>query len=139
MNRLVHSTRLVALIAFVCLSLLGFALAQEDSSDPFFKQVMLTPTIEGDATLVFQSDRPIRYLADYNRYVVTIPDGVLSPDSNATFPASVTVTQSEAGLVLELNKPFRVTLSQDEHTLVVVRGEVLGTAPQHLGEMNDHQ
>jgi general secretion pathway protein D len=36
--------------------------------------------------------------------------------------------------VLELNKPFRVTLSQDEHTLVVVRGEVLGTAPQHLGD-----
>jgi general secretion pathway protein D len=119
------------LIVLVC-NFVMFSFAQ-DAIDVFLKKVMLTPTVEGENTFVFKSDTQIRYYADYSRYVLTLPDGVLAqPDTQ--FPSSVSVTQSEEGVVLELAKPFRVTLSGDEHTLVIVRGEELGADAQLLAD-----
>jgi general secretion pathway protein D len=123
------SVRFTFIIA-VALSFFTVTLAQ-DAIDVFLKKVMLGASIEGEDTFVFKSDSQIRYYADYSRYVLTLPDGVLV-QSEVQFPASVVVTQSEEGVVLELAKPYRVTLSGDEHTLVIVRGEELGADPHLL-------
>jgi general secretion pathway protein D len=119
-------------VMFLFCNFLMFSFAQ-DAIDVFLKKVMLTPTVEGEDTIVFKSDTQIRYYADYSRYVVTLPDGVMA-QTDTQFPSSVTLTQSEEGVVLELAKPFRITLSGDEHTLVIVRGEELGADAQLLAE-----
>ncbi len=121
----------IILIMFVfCFIAVSFA---QDDIDVFLKKVMLMPLVENDNTFVLKSDTQIRYFADYSRFVVTLPDGVLT-QTDVQFPSSVTVTQSEEGVVLELAKPFRVTLSGDEHTLVIVRGEELGADAQLLAD-----
>jgi general secretion pathway protein D len=121
----------IILIMFVfCFLAVSFA---QDDIDVFLKKVMLMPLVENDNTFVLKSDTQIRYFADYSRFVVTLPDGVLT-QTDVQFPSSVTVTQSEEGVVLELAKPFRVTLSGDEHTLVIVRGEELGADAQLLAD-----
>jgi hypothetical protein len=114
-------------VLFLLVSSLTFA---QDTSDPFKRDVMLTATV-GDDPLVFKSDSPIRYFADYSRYVVSVPEGVLASPDQVTFPASVVVAQNEEGLTLELGKPFKVTLSQDDHITLKTLVHELAHATLH--------
>jgi general secretion pathway protein D len=85
-----------------------------------------------DNSFIFSASSPLRYFANYQENLITIPDGVLQ--NAVVLPAGVRLSQSESELLLTLNQGFRVSLSPDQKTLIVVRGEVLGSAPTLISE-----
>lgn len=95
-------------------------------------QAVLTPTVTGQQ-VAFRSDTHLRYFADYQRYVLRIPEAKLAEDA-ATLPAGFAVIEGEDGVTLSLGVPFRVALSPNQMVLTVARGEVLGVEPHRVGD-----
>lgn len=93
----------------------------------FAQQVTLTASYEGN-TVTFVGDRNIRYYTDYSQQMLELPDAVL-PDTSTLFPANFKVFLGEDAIRIQVGGPFRVTISSDEKTLTVVRGETLGVTP----------
>ena len=81
-------------------------------------------------TLTFSSERIIRYYTDYAEGTVLIPDVRLAGSTPFPDAFNVNVAQDAAYVEITIDGPFRVTLSGDEKTLRLVRGESLGAEPR---------
>ncbi len=108
-------------LPFIFLTLINVSLAQ---------QVNVTASHVGEA-VTFVGDRNIRYYADYTQQMLELPDAVLT-DTSTLFPANFKVSLGEASIRIQVGGPFRVTISGDERTLTIVRGETLGVTPVQI-------
>jgi general secretion pathway protein D len=112
------------LLVFLSLYLLLF------SSAGLAQQLVLTATSEGE-TVTFTGDRNIRYFADYEQQTILLPDARI-PDANTLFPSGFKVYLGEKDITIKVGGVFRVTLSSNERTLTIVRGETLGSTPTQI-------
>ncbi len=94
-------------------------------------QNRLWPSYEGE-TVTFEGEAPVRYIADNDKQTITLPDAVLG-SFGIFFPHDFKVTQKSDHIFIQVGGPFYVTISADEHTLTVVRNQVLGSTPEPLG------
>lgn len=89
-------------------------------------------TFYEEETVTFVGTSNIRYFADYAAQTLSLPEAELET-LEVLFPPRFKVTQYKDRIGIRVGGPFRVTLSPDERTLTVVRGEPLGSRPRLVG------
>jgi general secretion pathway protein D len=96
----------------------------------FAQEVTLLASAEGEK-VTFVGDRNIRYYTDYAKGTLELPDAVLA-NAEALFPHDFRVFLNKDAILIQVGGEFRVTISGDEKTLTVVRGETLGSEPEKI-------
>lgn len=95
-----------------------------------FAQTRLNTSYEGE-TVTFKAEKNIRFYADYEAETLTIPGATLAT-MDVFFPPRFMVTVYEDHLDIDVGGSFRATLSPDEKTLTVVRGQPLASPPVQI-------